>query len=433
MPDFPRSMPAKFHVYALLLLAVRFPISGLAENWPQWRGPWRDGAWRETGIVSSFPNGGLPVRWKVPVGSGWASPVVADGRLFLFDAELRAPQAWERIQCFDFATGRKLWSHAEEIHYPEWAFAADQNAGPSATPLVAGSRIYALGSNGSVRCLDAQTGRLIWSQPLGEKYQIEPLMCRASPLLEENRLIVFIGGKPSATLVALNADSGQIAWTALDEPVSNSSPIMVTAGGKRQLIAWTGASVSSLDPADGTSFWRQPMTTSNNDAVASPVSDGRRLLIGGLMLELDATRPAAHIRWPENLGITKRVLSNTSTALLTPEAVYSADGHGGLVGLDPDTGKELWRQKEVTDGKAGCSIQLTPNGSRVFLYTHQGDLLLAELSLQGYREISRTHLLDPVMLFGGRKVNWTPPIFADRCIVVRNEHEMVCASLAAAE
>src|SRR5207237_1002424 len=159
-------------------------------------------------------------------------------------------------------------------------------------------------------------GDLVWEKRLEKQYQIEELKCRASPLIDGDLLVVFVGGKPWACLVALDKNTGKEVWKALDESVSNSSPIIVTAGGKRQLIVWTGESVSSLDPATGKVWWRERLLTSNNDAISTPIAQNDLLLIGGLMLKLDANKPAASILWPERRGVSDRVLSNTSTAVL---------------------------------------------------------------------------------------------------------------------
>jgi hypothetical protein len=148
------------------------------------------------------------------------------------------------------------------------------------------------------------------------------------------------------------------------------------------------------------------------------------------MFKLDAHKAAATIVWPENAAPAKRILSNTSTPLLAGDSVFSATLKGDLVCLDARTGRELWRTDKVTDHKAGPSIHLTPNGDAVFLFTNRGELIRARLTAAGYEEISRTLLIEPVMPFGGRRVTWSPPAYANRHVFVRNEREIICASLA---
>jgi outer membrane protein assembly factor BamB len=382
-------------------------------------------------LLNAFPPEGVKILWRADVGSGWSSPVVASGKVFVADALVQSPHARERLHCFDAATGKEIWTREAPVRYPEWAFAADQNAGPTATPAIAHRTVYVVGGNGAVECLAAATGEVVWAKDLAKSYEIAELQCRASPLIDGDHLILFVGGKPGASVLALDRHSGAEVWKALSEPASNSSPIIVSAGGRRQLIVWTGESVTSLDPATGETFWREPMTTSNNDAVATPVCVGDLLLVGGLMFQLDADKPAATVLWPENRGISKRILSSTSTAMLTKDSVFSATNRGDLVCLEARTGREVWRTDKVTDHKTGSSIHITPNGDTAFLYTNAGELIHARLTPSGYEEIGRALVIAPVYTFAGRKVTWSPPAFADRHVFVRDERELVCASLAA--
>src|SRR5579859_2904673 len=119
-----------------------------AEDWPQWRGPNRDGAWGETGVLQSFPAGGLKVRWRVPVGWGFSSPVVAQGRVVLADSLVVKPAAKERVQCFDEITGKPIWSHVYPVAYENWAFDPKQEVGPVATPIVQNGKVYTVGRVG---------------------------------------------------------------------------------------------------------------------------------------------------------------------------------------------------------------------------------------------------------------------------------------------
>ncbi|EDY17084.1 Pyrrolo-quinoline quinone [Chthoniobacter flavus Ellin428] len=413
------------------ILALSFlALSVRADDWPQWRGPQRDGVWREQGIMESFPSEGLKPLWQGEAGGGWSSPVIAAGRVFLHDSVLTKPTAHERVRAFDAVNGKLLWTYAYDVDYPEWAFGADQNGGPTSTPTVAEGKVYTLGANGALACLAAATGEVLWKKDLAREYAVQSFTTRASPLVDGDRLILYIGGKPGACLVALDRHTGREVWKALDEPATNSSPIILTAAGRRQLIVWTASSISALDPVTGTTLWREPLTTTSYDCNATPVWRGERLLVSGLMLKLDDEKPGASVLWPENRAPLKRVLSNTSTPLLTDAAVFSATNKGDLVCLDARTGQQLWRTDKVTDRQSGPSIHLTPNDGAVFLFTNKGELIRARLSAAGYEEISRVKVIEPVYPFGGRKVAWTPPAFANHCIFVRNERELICVSLA---
>jgi outer membrane protein assembly factor BamB len=422
-------MEAMFQRSLAVAALVLLPITIRAEDWPQWRGPNRDGVWTESGILTSFPPGGLKIRWRVAVGPGWSSPVIAQGRVYLTDSQLMRPKAQERVLCFEEKTGKRLWDRAYDVSYPDWAFTPAQETGPSATPIIEGGKFYFLSPSGHVRCLDARTGEAIWERYLHLDYRIRELICRSSPLIDGNLLIVFTGARPDACVMALDKRTGGEVWKALDEPVSNSSPILVEAGSKKQLIVWTEESVTSLDPATGKVYWRERMNTSNNDAIATPIFQKNLLLVGGLMLKLDDHKPAATVLWPNSKAVQGRVLSNTSTAMFRGDYLYSAKSSGELVCLEARTGKEIWKTEKVTDLKNGASIHLTPNGDGVFLYTNKGELIRAQLTPQGHTETGRCKLLEPVYPFAGRKCAWSPPAFANGHVFARNEKELVCASL----
>lgn len=416
-----------------VLLIGLFPVAALlADDWPQFGGPNRDGVWRETGIVQTFPAEGLKIRWRVPVGSGLSSPIVSEGRVFLCDAERKKPRAWERVHCYDEKSGQTLWTHTDEVSYPGYAFDPASEGGPDGTPLAAGGKVYALGRMGNLVCLDVRDGTVLWQKDvpkecgLGEVFGTTP-----SPLLEGNLLILVTGGKPAPCVLAFDKDTGKEVWRALEDPWTYSSPIVISAGGKRQLIVWTPDAITSLDPATGKVWWRERRVLFSDYAVAAPTISGNLLLAGGLMFQLDPDRPAASVLWPENTVKARRSLSNTTGPLLQGGCVYSHQSQGRLVCLDARTGRLLWEKEKVTEARNGACLHLIPHGDDTWIFTDQGDLLHARLTSKGYEELGRAHLLDPTYPFGGHKVLWSPPAFANRHIFARSGEELVCASLEA--
>jgi outer membrane protein assembly factor BamB len=419
----------------LILFLIAIALTSRAEDWPQWRGSGRDGVWHETGIRKTFPAQGLSVRWRAPVGYGFSSPVIARGRVFVTDALLDRPRVRGRILCFEEKTGKLLWTFSrEKTNYPSWAFVPGQEPSPNGTPVVHDGRVYATGPQAHhLYCLEAASGKLIWEKDLAQEYQIEETATiSASPLVDRDRVILQVGGKPDACVVAFDRKSGREIWKSLNETAGQaSSPIIIKAGGRRQLIVWTTQSVSSLDPATGQLFWRESFVAGNSAAVATPVFSGNRLLVSGLMLKLDEKKPSASVLWPESQSATRRILSGTSTPLLQGNYVYSLNADGNLICLDAETGRQLWETDQVTRQKTGRSacMHLTVNGSSVFIYNELGELILAQLSPRGYEETCRTTLVEPTYSFGGKKLTWAAPSFANRHVFARNEREIVCASL----
>jgi outer membrane protein assembly factor BamB len=238
------------------------------------------------------------------------------------------------------------------------------------------------------------------------------------------------GGSPSCVL-ALNWESGHEVWKTPTEGLTNSSPIAITAGGKRQIIVWTQKSVMSLSPTTGEAYWQEATNTLAQNAVATPVIEQNLLLISGLMLKLDADKPTASVLWPQTKTSSHRVLSHTSTPALLDSHVFSAKMSGGFVCLEARTGKEIWQTDQVAARQNEASAHVTPQGNAVFIFTDTGDLLRARLTPAGYEEISRTRLIEPTYPYGGRKVAWPPPAYANRCVFARNDQELICVSLAA--
>ncbi|HEY2249699.1 MAG TPA: PQQ-binding-like beta-propeller repeat protein, partial [Planctomycetaceae bacterium] len=216
-------------VLVLLARPVHLTRHARAEDWPQWRGPGRDAVWRAAGILNTLPPDGLKVSWRAAVGPGWSSPVVAGGRVYLADAELRSPLARERVLCLDEATGKTLWAHSYQVAYPDWAFTGP-GRGPTATPIIDAGRLYSVGLMGDLICFDAASSDVLWKKDLQKEYGIQEFSTNASPLIESDLLILFIGSaiaKSEACVVALDKTSGKEVWKALNETVTASSPIVI--------------------------------------------------------------------------------------------------------------------------------------------------------------------------------------------------------------
>lgn len=425
---------ASLRLWIVALSFLASSTDGLqADDWPQWRGLGRDAVCREEGLLQVFPADGLKVRWRVPIGWGYSSPVVAQGRAFLHDSDLSDDPGKERLHCWDEKTGKSLWTHIYEVDYEDWAFEPTQEIGPVATPIVQNGKIYCIGRHYHLFCIDVRNGDVLWKRELTKDYDIKFSPGMPSPLIDGDRLILVIGVKAGATLLALHKGTGQEVWRALDERLTFSSPIIVTSGGKKQLIVWTEESVTSVDPATGATYWRQRLITGSEYAVSTPVFFKDRLLIGGLMLELDPEKPAAKLLWPKSSAPARRIYSHTSTALFRGDHLFSAKSSGELICVEATSGQQIWETDKVTDLKNGACIHLASNGETVLMFTNQGELIHARLSADGYQELSRAAVIEPTLPFAGRKVIWAPPAYANGHIFARSGKEIVCASLVASE
>src|SRR4051812_12201000 len=254
----------------------------IASDWPQWRGPNRDGVWTETHILSSFPSTGLVPKWKVPVGFGYSTPIIQNEMLYLSDLLAEKPNVHERVLCFNARSGKRVWMSEHDASPPDWFFTPEQMRGPGPTPIIHNGRIYALSMFSTLKCLDAGTGTVTWKHDLATEYQLPPSSLDASPLIDGNLLIAAIGGKPAAGVVAFDVVTGREIWKALSEFATWSSPVIISAGGTRQLIVWMRQSITSLNPTNGAVYWREPTVSGGSpgfSAVSTPVVHGDRLLV----------------------------------------------------------------------------------------------------------------------------------------------------------
>jgi outer membrane protein assembly factor BamB len=400
-----------------------------ADDWPQWRGLNRDAVWNETNIIESFPANGLKISWRAPVGTGFSSPVVAQGRVFVTDAKISRAKANERVFCFDAKSGQVLWTHSYPVDYAEWAFDPKNPFGPRPTPIVDGSRVFTLGARGHLFCLSTRDGTVIWKKKLENKSKDSAFT--PSPLIESNLLILVLDGlPPGPCVVALDKNSGNEIWKAIDEPATMSSPIVVTAAGKRQLIVWTQGAINSLDPLTGKTYWRERYPASTTYAIPTPVSHGDLLLVNGVMFKLDHEKPGASVLWPDGRPPSRQTSSDTSAPMLQGDHLFACNLSGALVCADAKSGRIAWETNHVTKSTSGASIHIVRNGNSALLFTDNGDLIRAQLVPEGYREISRARLLNPTYPFGGKK-SWTPPAYANGRVFARSDEEVVCASLMA--
>ena len=405
-----------------------------AADWPQWRGPDRAAVWTETGILEKLPSAGIKVLWRAPIAMGYSSPVIVGGKVYLSDAELKKPLLRETVRCLEADSGKARWTYTYQHPVPDWFFMEGQARGPGATPIVRKGKLYALDLFGNLVCLDAIDGNLVWKINLKEEFQMKETSVDASPLIEGDYLILMLGGKGGAGVVALDRNTGREVWRALDEPVTWSSPIVIEAGGVRQLIVWTQQSVSSLNPANGKLYWREATSTGGSPGtagVSTPVFHNGYLLVSGWMLQLEKDRPAGKTLWPEGRGVSRRILSDTSTGLLLGDYVYSAKAGGEFLCLKAATGEEIWKTGAVTGLMNGASVHVTAHGDSAFLFNDRGELIQARLAPGGYEELSRVQVIEPTSLFGSRKFAWAAPAFAHKNVYARNDRELVCASLAA--
>ena len=428
-----------------LALCVLAASVGRAEDWPEWRGKGRKGEWNETGILEVFPPEGLKVKWRTPLRSGFAGPAVAGGRVYLADfTYTQQPRGVERSLALDETTGKVLWTREWPVNYT--GLATTYATGPRTTPTVDADRVYFFGAMGALVCLRTADGSVLWQRDLVRDFdaQVPVWGMAGTPLVDGSRVYCLAGGTNNAKVVAFDKRTGREVWRALasDSEPGYSSPMLVEAGGRKQLIQWHSRGVASLDPETGRLFWELPFEARLGLAVATPVASGLRLLVsaffnGSMMMELDDSRPAARVAWrgKSDSEITSDGLHALIAApVIDGDYIYGICSYGQLRCLDARTGRRVWETLAVTGEKARwAAAHIVRNGDRYFINNDRGELIIARLRPERYQEISRTKLIEPTSNSGNRRaagaVNWSHPAYANRHIFARNDQEILCASL----
>jgi outer membrane protein assembly factor BamB len=416
----------------------------LADDWPQWLGPNRDSVWHETGILAEFPAEGPRVLWRAPLHGGYTGPAVAEGRVFVMDYVTEGDQTpspdvrnelqgTERVICFDAATGEQLWAHTYSCNYQ-----ISYPAGPRATPTVAHGLVYALGAQGDLQCLEAESGKLVWERNFARDFQAETPIWGFSghPLVDGENLICIVGG-PEALVVAFDRRTGEERWRSLSgSQPGYSAPVIMEAGGTRQLLIWHAAALASLDPATGNLHWSQPLDPNYGMSIVTPRWSNNLVFVGGIVhksmvVQVDEEQPKAEVLWygTNEIGIDP----THSTPFAEDGHAYGVNKEGDMCAMELRTGKILWsdfrlmpEQRRVHSG----TVFTVKHEDRYFLMTDSGELVIAKMSPERFEEIDRAKILEPTGDAMGRAVVWSHPAFANRCVYARNDKELVCISLA---
>ena len=384
--------------------------SGRRNYWTNFRGPARDGRYDEQPIRTNW-QGGLQQLWKQPSGGGYSSFSVADG--VAYTIEQRRGQ--EVVAAYNVETGRELWTHAWDALYTD-----STGDGPRSTPTWHEGRLYALGALGEFRCLDARTGRLIWSKNILKDNGASniPWGMAASPLVVDDKVVVIPGGANGKSIVAYNAKTGERAWGALGDAASYTSPMLVTLAGRRQVLAVTAQRVAGIAPEDGTVLWSFPWANSIGINVAQPIVAGpNRFFVsagygkGAALVEVsDAGGKLSAASVWERASMKNKF----NSSVLHEGYVYGLD-EGMLTCVDVATGEQKWKARGYGYG------QVTLASGHLIVTTEEGEIALVRATPAGHTELARFPALE------GR--TWNCPAIANGRLLVRNATQMACYKL----
>ena len=383
---------------------VSFPVSvsnRAMEDWPQWRGPNRDGKSAETGLLKEWPAGGPTLAWRASgAGEGYSSFAVVNGRLYT----LGARQDSEYLVAFDVASGKRLWETANGKR-----FVNDRGSGPRATPTVDGDRVYAFGASGDLSAVDAASGKAIWKVNVLSKFGGSNINwgLSESPLVLSDRILVNAGGP----IVALRKTDGSEIWKSGGEPAGYSSAVLHEVGGIRQAIFFTHTRVVGVDVNTGKRLWSYEPVANGVANIATPIVRGNRVFVssdygtGAALLEL--TPAGGGIRAKE-VYFTRDMRNHHASSVLVGDHLYGFSA-AILTAMQFDTGQVAWRDRSVGKGS------LVFADDRLYLYSEGGTVALAEANPAAYREHGRFQIRS------GNLPTWSHPVVSTGKLFLRDQ------------
>ncbi len=391
------------------------------EDWPRWRGPRGDGTWLGPRLAEHWPAGDLKLRWRKPIGGGYAGVIVAGNRVLVDDRQ-KAPQEIERIVCFDARTGATHWTHSDPVRYGN----LDYGNGPRAAVTVYEGLVYALGATGKLNCLDLVTGNVRWAADLVADFsgRMPTWGFAGSPVIFRDTVIVHPGSASQASVVALDRKTGKLRWKCLSDEATYATPILIEAAGRTQLVCWTPSHIRGVDAEKGEPMWEVPYEVTYGVSIATPVFHRGTVFISGYWngskaIRLDSTGRHATLAWEDE----RHLRGLMSQPLCRDGYGYLLDKNFGLTCFELATGKKVWDDRhQVTprDRNPQATLVWTGDGDRALILNAEGNLILARLNVQGYTELARSKIIGDT---------WAHPAYAGRCVFARDDHEIICREL----
>jgi outer membrane protein assembly factor BamB len=426
---------------ALATCLLLLPVSIQAGDWPQWRGPNRDGLSNEAGLLKSWPKEGPPLRWTYTnAGVGYSGPAMVGERLFLMGARDGAEVVFALdLKNAQGSTVKELWS-AKIGPLFTWK-GNDCNAGPSATPTVDGELLYALGGQGELICVETATGKERWRKnlPVDMTAEVNPIGGGPqkvgwgftwSPLVDGERLICVPGG-PQGTLAALDKKTGQVLWRSkeLTDQASYSSPIVIEVGGVRQYVQLTNEGVAGVAAKDGTLLWRYLKKPAYGDVVIpTPIfHDGSVYVSAGYGAGCDLIKLtlAGQKFKAEKVYSNKTMVNQQGGVVLVGGHLYGYSEGKGWVCQEFKSGSMVWSEKRAL-GRGS----LTYADGKLYCYSEdEGVVIVADASPAGWKPLGRFEIPQHSKLRKNSGKIWTHPVVSGGRLYLRDQDLLFCYDL----
>ena len=370
----------KHRILIGLFLLASVPLA--AQNWPQWRGPARDGAITGFNEPAAWPEK-LTQRWKIEVGLGYATPLVVGDRVYVFSRQGEE----EVMQAIEPATGKTIWRTAYAAPFMVFAATARHGAGPKSTPTFANGRLFSFGMSSILTAYDAATGKQLWQKPsTAAQPQFHTAM---SPLVEGNNVIIHVGGPGNTALTAYDVATGAVRWEWKGDSPAYGSPIVADLGGTRQVVTFTHQNLVGVSVANGALLWTRPFTTPSNTTAQTPIFYKDSIIQAGR--EAGITRFRAlqkNDQWvTENMWATKDVSLQMSNAVEVNGVLYGLShlNSGQYFALDLETGMTLWK----SEPRQAENAAVLRAGDTIFSLENDAELVVMKANKTGFNALRR--------------------------------------------
>ena len=393
-----------------LLAATACPAM---EDWPQWRGPRRNGHAVGVTLRAAWPKS-LEEQWQAEVGLGHSSPVVVKGKIYIFTRRGED----EVLACLS-ADGILLWQQKYAAPYQVNSAATMHGKGPKSTPVVTAGRIYTFGISGILTCRDANTGKRLWQREFSKQYPAtSPLYGAAmSPVIEGDKCIVHVGGHDKGALLALDAKTGETLWSWAEDGPAYASPIVVTLDEVRQVVTQSQKACVGVGFDDGKLLWKIPFQTEYDQNTITPIEHEGSLIVSGYNKGIDRYRIARHDdEW--ETGTTwenKEVSLYMSSPVADGETLFgfSHRHKGELFAMDLTTGKTLW----TSDGRLGDNASLVETGKVLWALTNEAELIVFKANEKQFEPLAQYKVADTP--------TWAHPVISTEGVLVKDESKLI--------
>lgn len=392
--------------------------ASFAQDWPGWRGPGRDGMISGFAPPKSWPDQ-LKRKWKVEIGAGHSSPVVAGGRAYTHSRQGDK----EVVSCFELDTGKPVWQDAYAAPYTMNPAAMGHGPGPKSTPVIANNRLYTLGISGILSCYDAATGRVKWRKEFSKEFKAtSPLYGTAmSPIVERGLLIAHVGGHDGGALAAFDAETGSERWAWKGDGPGYASPIVIDVEGVRQVVTQSQGRIVGVSATDGQLLWQVPFATEYVQNIITPVAYKQTIIYSGL----DKGTTAIRVTKRAGKWAAEQVWHNPQVAMYMSSPVVVGDNLFGLSHkrkgqffcLDARTGEARW----VTEGREGDNAAIVAGVGLLFLLDDSAELTIAKGDGRAFEPLKKYSVAD--------SPTWAHPVITGNRILVKDAGSLALWSI----